>query len=59
MEGGNEKQQETLYSDYKEVGGIKHAMKLVINRDGKKYVDSEMSDIEVKDKIDAAQFEKP
>jgi outer membrane lipoprotein-sorting protein len=59
MAGGNEQTQETLYSDYKEVGGVKHAMKLVINRDGKKYVDSEISDLEVKDKIDAAQFEKP
>jgi hypothetical protein len=59
MAGGNEQSQETLYSDYKEVGGLKHAMKLVINREGKKYLDSEVSDLEVKDKIDAAQFEKP
>jgi hypothetical protein len=59
MAGGNEQQQESLFSDYKEIGGVKHALKLVVNRDGKKYVDAEMSDFEIKDKIDAALFDKP
>jgi hypothetical protein len=51
--------QETLYSDYKEVDGVKHAMKLVINRDGKKYVDAAVSDLEIKDKLDDKDFAKP
>jgi hypothetical protein len=57
--GGKEFQQETLFSDYKEVSGFKHAMKLVINRDGKKYVEGEISDVEVKDKLDDSVFAKP
>jgi len=59
MAGGNEQMQETLYSEYKEFGGAKHATKLVINRDGKKYVDAEISDLEAKDKFDAKEFDKP
>jgi outer membrane lipoprotein-sorting protein len=59
MTGGKEETQETLYSDYKEIGGVKHPTKVVINRDGKKYVDAEMSDFEAKDKIDDKVFEKP
>ena len=34
-------------------------MKLVINRDGKKYVDGEITEIERKEKIDDAVFAKP
>ena len=59
LDGGNEKMAETLYSDYKEVGGVKRPMKLVINHDGKKYVEAELSDYEAKEKIDASQFDKP
>jgi hypothetical protein len=51
--------QETIYSDYQEVNGTKQAMKVVINRDGKKYVDGTLSDFEVKDAIDDAVFGKP
>ena len=54
-----ERTQETLYSDYKEVGGVKHSMKLVINRDREKYVESEITDFETKEKIDDAVFAKP
>jgi hypothetical protein len=59
MTGGKEETQETLYSDYKEIGGAKHATKVVINRDGKKYIDAEMSDYEPKEKLDDKVFEKP
>jgi hypothetical protein len=57
--GGKERTQETLHSDYKEFDGCKYATKIVIKRDGEKYVESEMSDFERKDKIDDAQFAKP
>ncbi len=59
MAGGAEQQQETIYSDFKEVGGVKHAMKVVINRDGKKYIDSEVSDLVPNAKLDEKTFEKP
>ena len=51
--------QETIYSDYKEVGGVKHPMMMVISRDGKKYVEAALSDFEVKDQLDASEFAKP
>jgi hypothetical protein len=34
-------------------------MKLVINRDGKKFVEGEVTDFEPKEKIDDSVFDKP
>lgn len=59
MADGKEATQETLFSNYKEVKGAKFPMKVVLNRDGKKYVESEMTEIEPKEKIDDAVFGKP
>lgn len=59
MAGGKESTQETLYSGYKEAGGVQHPTKLVINRDGKKYVDSEVTEYEPKEKLDDSEFGKP
>jgi hypothetical protein len=59
MMGGKEFAQEELPSDYKDVGGVKHPMKIVIKRDGKDFVDGELSDFEVQDKLDASVFAKP
>ena len=59
MADGKEVTQETLFSNYKEVKGAKFPMKVVLNRDGKKYVESEMTEIEPKEKIDDAVFAKP
>jgi hypothetical protein len=59
MAGGKEVTQETLYADYKEVSGVQVPMKLVINRDGKKYVESELTEVELKEKLDDSVFDKP
>jgi outer membrane lipoprotein-sorting protein len=59
MGGGQEVTQETIFSDHKEVGGAKRAMKIVINRGGKKYVDAEISEMEPKEKLDDSVFAKP
>jgi outer membrane lipoprotein-sorting protein len=59
MMGGKERMQETLHSDYKDVGGVQHAMKAVIKRDGEKYVESEVSDFQTRDQIDDSAFAKP
>jgi hypothetical protein len=59
MLGGQERRQETLHSDYKEVNGLKHPMKLVIKRDGEKHVEGEMTDFRTEDKLDDAVFGKP
>ena len=59
MAGDKEQTQEEVLSDFKEVQGVKHATKLVINRDGKKYVEAELSDVELKEKLDDSIFAKP
>src|SRR5262249_42463978 len=40
MLGGRERTQETLYSEYKDLGGIQHPTKVFIKRDGEKHVES-------------------
>jgi len=59
MMGGKERMQETLHSDYKDIGGVQHPMKVVIKRDGEKYVESEITDFEPKDQTDDSVFVKP
>jgi hypothetical protein len=59
MAGGQEATQETLYSDYQDLNGFKHAMKVLIRRDGKDFADSEVMDFEFKDKVDDSVFAKP
>jgi hypothetical protein len=54
-----EKRQETLYGGYKEVNGVQRAMKISIYRDGEKEIDIEITEIEVKEKLDDAVFAKP
>ena len=51
--------QETLYSEFKEVKGALKPTRVLINRDGKKYVDGEISDFELKEKLDDSVFAKP
>ena len=56
---GQEFNQEMLYGDYKEVDGIKHAMKVTIKRDGKLFVEAEWSDFKQHDSLDDSMFGKP
>jgi hypothetical protein len=59
MAGGKEFKQETIYSDHKEFNGLQVPMKVVINRDGKKYIETEVTETEPKEKLDASLFDKP
>jgi outer membrane lipoprotein-sorting protein len=59
MAGGKEVNQETLYSDYKETKGLLTPRKVVVFRDGKKYVDTDVTEISVEEKLDDKLFEKP
>jgi hypothetical protein len=59
MAGDQEFTHETFYSDYKDVNGTKQPTKLLINRDGKKDLDGEITDVEAKEKLDDATFAKP
>jgi outer membrane lipoprotein-sorting protein len=57
--GGNEVTQEVFLSDYKDVDGMKIAMKAVIKWDGKLYVDAEFSNYKLEQKLDDDVFAKP
>ena len=56
---GQEVTQESFYADYKDVQGVKYAMKITVKRDGKPYVEGEVTDVEFAEKLDAGVFAKP
>jgi hypothetical protein len=47
------------YSDYKNFGGIKKPTKLTIKRDGEEFVQSEVLEFQVLDKVPAEKFAEP
>jgi hypothetical protein len=51
--------QETYYSDFKEFHGVMHATKAVVDHDGKKFMNVEVTDIKPLDKIDPKEFARP
>jgi hypothetical protein len=59
MGGDKELAQETFYMDYKAIGGVQHAMKVKINREGKLFVDGETVEIKILEKLDDSVFGKP
>jgi hypothetical protein len=56
---GQEFTQETTLTDYKEVEGIKKAMKHESKRDGEDFIKSEITEFKVLDKVDAKTFDQP
>jgi hypothetical protein len=56
---GDEFTQETTLSEYKEFSGIKKATKSVSKRDGEKFVESQITEFKVLDKVDPKMFEQP
>lgn len=59
-EGNNvELEHAFIVKDYKKSGPRKHFTKLIMERDGKKTMDMKLTNIELKEKLDASQFEKP
>lgn len=53
---GDEVNQETIVSDYKEFNGVKKPMKTVILLDGKKFMEAVNTKVEVVEKIDDKEF---
>lgn len=51
--------QETTYSNFKDVDGIKLATKTVIKRDGSQYIESTLSEQKVLEKLDDSVFGQP
>jgi hypothetical protein len=51
--------EERLILDYQEVNGVKLAKKILVRRDGKKYLDAEVIEYMPLDKVDPAEFARP
>ncbi len=56
---GEEYLQASTFSDYKDFGGFKRSTKVSIKRDGEKFVESEITDFKVLDKVPADTFAEP
>jgi outer membrane lipoprotein-sorting protein len=56
---GDEYTQETTFSDYQEMGGIKKASKVQAKRDGEKFMDQQITEFKVLDEVDAKTFAEP
>lgn len=51
--------EESFPSEYKDVQGTKQAMKFTVKRDGKLYMEGEVSEIVLSEKLDPSVFAKP
>jgi hypothetical protein len=54
---GDEFVQETFFADFKEFDGIKKATKIENHRDGKKFLEQQVTEFKVLDKVDPKTFE--
>jgi hypothetical protein len=59
QKGGSEVKQETDFSDYRELQGLKVAHKVSIRRDGQKYIEGEVTEMKLSEKLDDQLFAKP
>jgi hypothetical protein len=50
---------EWLFSGFKEVAGVKHTMQVVLNRDGKKRLGMEISEVKPEENVEETVFAKP
>jgi hypothetical protein len=51
--------EERFYTGYKDVEGTKQAMRMSAKRDGKRFVEGEISEIQLKEKLDDSTFAAP
>jgi hypothetical protein len=56
---GREFKSETLILEYQDVQGMKYPAKLKVFRDGALYVESEMTDVKLVDRLDDSKFARP
>jgi hypothetical protein len=57
--GGEEFTQETLFSDYKEIDGVKVATKQESKRDGETFIEVKVTEFKLLDKVDPKTFTRP
>lgn len=58
-ESGQEVNEETFYTEYKDVQGTKQAMKFTIKRDGKLFLEGEATGYDLAEKLPDSVFDKP
>jgi hypothetical protein len=51
--------EERIITEFQDKDGVKEPKKAIVNRDGKKYIDVEILEINYQDNIDDTQFSKP
>jgi hypothetical protein len=51
--------QEAYYGDYRDVDGVKRPHKILVQREGKKFVESETIEMKASEKLDAKVFGRP
>lgn len=51
--------QERFVSDYKEVAGVKRPTRVVVHRQGQKFLEMEITDVKLGEKLDETLFAKP
>jgi hypothetical protein len=56
---GEEATQEFTFSNYKDFDGIKKATKIEIKRDGEKFMEQEITEFKIVDKVDPKTFTEP
>ena len=56
---GEEFTSESTFADYKEMDGIKKATKLATKRDGEKFIEQQVTEFKILDKVDPATFAEP
>ena len=58
-EMGMAQTQEAVFSNFKKINGVMQAQQVLIFRDAKKFVESEVTSMELLEKIDSGAFEQP
>jgi hypothetical protein len=59
MQSGQEVSEERIIQEYQDVDGLKTAKKVVVTRDGKKFLEVEVTDVQFLEKVDDSTFAKP
>jgi hypothetical protein len=58
-QSGQEVAEERIIPEYQDVDGMKVAKKVMVNRDDKKYMEADILEVKLSDKLDSSLFEKP
>lgn len=56
---GRNVRQDARFSDFKDHGGLQHAMTITARRDGQPFIDAKVIELEFLDEVDPAIFSKP